>query len=276
MVILIWNTLSSFSYYVSLTSTNINAGALKVGRMIEYLSEVGEDASLKAATSSGVAHVETLFVIFFDEGIQFLVLHKELFIVGHNDENPESKDEKIGKMAPTKEKGRKLREHIDDTSIKLGHAEKFLKEHSDDENEEGTSISEAKTSSNGDIPRHAFDMVSIDAFKTGKKHPDVRYVLSSVIASICMFVRLLMSDDAAIVMLPVWESGLLADIMEESKCVLILWKLAFSDQNGSWHRVSKSPPEQVGGAVGYAASKYVQTDRLTAKSDLWTSGAVLE
>nr|GFB55260.1 formin-like protein 1 [Tanacetum cinerariifolium] len=32
------------------------------------------------------------------------------------------------KMAPTKEKGRKLREHIDDTSVKLGHAEKFLNE----------------------------------------------------------------------------------------------------------------------------------------------------
>ncbi|GKD48822.1 hypothetical protein Tco_1277798 [Tanacetum coccineum] len=31
------------------------------------------------------------------------------------------------KMAPTKEKERKLKEHIDDTSIKLGHAEKFLK-----------------------------------------------------------------------------------------------------------------------------------------------------
>nr|GEW81623.1 formin-like protein 1 [Tanacetum cinerariifolium] len=31
-------------------------------------------------------------------------------------------------MAPTKEKGRKLREHIDDTSVKLGHAEKFLNE----------------------------------------------------------------------------------------------------------------------------------------------------
>nr|GEU61026.1 formin-like protein 1 [Tanacetum cinerariifolium] len=117
------------------------------------------------------------------------VLHKELFIIGHNDENPESRDEKIGgsmngslqevvantsiilmgkirtdtlvyvdnlynhkdnfivalsadklikiadgfagvfpgKMAPTKEKGQKLREHIDDTSIKLGHAEMFLK-----------------------------------------------------------------------------------------------------------------------------------------------------
>nr|GEV58547.1 formin-like protein 1 [Tanacetum cinerariifolium] len=31
------------------------------------------------------------------------------------------------KMAPTKEKERKLKEHIDDTSIKLGHAEKLLK-----------------------------------------------------------------------------------------------------------------------------------------------------
>nr|GEW89832.1 formin-like protein 1 [Tanacetum cinerariifolium] len=31
------------------------------------------------------------------------------------------------KMALTKEKERKLNEHIDDTSIKLGHAEKFLK-----------------------------------------------------------------------------------------------------------------------------------------------------
>ncbi|GJX87483.1 hypothetical protein Tco_0339497 [Tanacetum coccineum] len=211
-----------------------------------------------------------------------------------------------GKMAPTKEKGRKLREHIDDTSIKLGHAEKFLKEVLDvpfdtypdrmvpmmnsgpdsdgsyfrKEKGRGHKTWEAREDLDplllSNDFKHAFDMVSIDAFKTGKKHPDVRYVLSSVIASICMFVRLLMSDDAAIVMLPVWESGLLADIMEESKCVLILWKLAFSDQNGSWHRVSKSPPEQVGGAVGYAASKYVQTDRLTAKSDLWTSGAVLE
>ncbi|GKB43024.1 hypothetical protein Tco_0887966 [Tanacetum coccineum] len=31
------------------------------------------------------------------------------------------------KMAPTKEKERKLKEYIDNTSIKLGHAEKFLK-----------------------------------------------------------------------------------------------------------------------------------------------------
>ncbi|GJS10553.1 hypothetical protein Tco_0367349 [Tanacetum coccineum] len=125
--------------------------------------------------------------------------------------------------------------------------------HSDDENEEGTSISEAKTSSNGDIPRncytpslsedrntlhirqfvyerneHAFDMVSIDAFKTGKKHPDVGYVLSPVIASICMFVRLLMSDDAAIVMLPEWSS---ADIHGGVKML--------ADQNGSWHLVIK-------------------------------------
>ncbi|GKD97126.1 serine/threonine-protein kinase PCRK1 [Tanacetum coccineum] len=96
--------------------------------------------------------------------------------------------------------------------------------------------------------RHAFDMVSIDAFKTGKKHPDVRYVLSSVIASICMFVRLLMSDDAAIVMLP-GKSG--PTITRHLSC-------------------------HVGGAVGYAASEYVQTDRLTAKSDVWSSGAVLE
>nr|GEY87211.1 zinc finger, CCHC-type [Tanacetum cinerariifolium] len=33
----------------------------------------------------------------------------------------------LSKMAPTKEKERKLKKHIDDTSIKLGHAEKFLK-----------------------------------------------------------------------------------------------------------------------------------------------------
>nr|GEY65864.1 hypothetical protein [Tanacetum cinerariifolium] len=49
--------------------------------------------------------------------------------------------------------------------------------------------------------RHAFDMVSIDAFKIGKKWPDVGNVLSSITTSICIFVRLLIPDDAAIVML---------------------------------------------------------------------------
>ncbi|GJU42934.1 hypothetical protein Tco_1200200 [Tanacetum coccineum] len=49
---------------------------------------------------------------------------------------------------------------------------------------------------------HAFDMVSIDAFKTSKKRSDVGYVLSPVTASICMFVILQMPDDAAIAMLP--------------------------------------------------------------------------
>ncbi|GJS40901.1 hypothetical protein Tco_0565944 [Tanacetum coccineum] len=112
-------------------------------------------------------------------------------------------------------------------------------DHSDDENEEGTSISEAKTSSNGDIPRNCYtpslsedrNTLHIRQFgvdEMSKKHPDVGYVLSPVIASICMFVRLLMSDDAAIVMLPEWSS---ADIHGGVKML--------ADQNGSWHLVIK-------------------------------------